>query len=161
MTNFLQFKIWVFQQDLYLVTTALLEVTDWYFINAITVPPEVTFKTPRRISQALGKEVMLECFVAAFPQGVSTWNKDGKPVGEGMEHRWKYRTEIYREDHFTYAIYLRIINLETYDFGMYSCEASNALGTDTESILLSGETFFHRVRLFPLFRRVILISDLL
>lgn len=103
----------------------------------VEFPPEVTFKTPRRISQSLGKEVMLECFVAAFPQGVSQWNKDGKKVGEGMENMYKYRTDLYKEDEFTYAIYLRIIDLGYYDFGTYTCEASNLLGTDSDTILLT------------------------
>lgn len=81
---------------------------------------------------------MLECFVSAFPHGVGTWNKNGKPVGEGMENSWKYRKEIYKEDHFTYAIYLRILNLEAHDFGTYTCEAANPLGTDSDTMLLSG-----------------------
>ncbi|XP_045216765.2 neurotrimin-like [Mercenaria mercenaria] len=103
----------------------------------VEFPPEVTFKTPQRMSQSIGKEVMLECFIAAYPHGVGSWSKNGKPVGEGVENSWKYRTDLYKEDHFTYAIYLRIINLEDYDFGSYTCEASNALGTDSNTILLT------------------------
>lgn len=103
----------------------------------VQFPPEVYFRTPRRVSQEVGKEVMLECFVAAFPQGVGEWKMHGKPVGEGVENRWKYRSEIYKEDQFTVIIYLMIINLEKHDFGTYTCEASNALGTDSETIVIS------------------------
>ncbi|KAH3837585.1 hypothetical protein DPMN_110980 [Dreissena polymorpha] len=98
--------------------------------------PEVRFKTPRRISQEVGKEALLECFVAAFPHGVSTWTKNGDELIGADESRWKYRTEVYQEDTFTIALYLRILNLEPEDFGTYSCEASNSLGSDKDTILL-------------------------
>ncbi|XP_060563610.1 neurotrimin-like isoform X2 [Ruditapes philippinarum] len=102
----------------------------------VEFPPEVTFKT-KKISQPIGKEGMLECLIAAFPHGVGSWSKNGKPVGEMANDNRKYTTYVYKEDHFTYAIYLSIINLEVHDFGLYTCEASNALGTDSDTILLS------------------------
>ncbi|WAR01034.1 LACH-like protein [Mya arenaria] len=102
----------------------------------VAFSPEVRFKTPRRISQELGKEALLECFVSAFPHGVSTWTRNGREViGTGQYHR-KYRTDIYKEDGFTLALYLRILNLEPADFGTYACEASNSLGNDRDTIVL-------------------------
>lgn len=106
----------------------------------VEFPPEVYFRTPRRVSQEIGKEVMLECFVAAFPQGMGQWRKNGKAVGEGAENKWRYRTELYKPDHFTLTIYLTIMNLEKHDLGTYTCEASNALGTDKESIIVTEYT---------------------
>ena len=100
------------------------------------VPPEVSFRTPARIGQYVDKEVLLECFITAFPHGVSQWKKDGVPVTG--QNSWKYRTEIYKENHFKVALYLRILNLDVADFGKYTCEASNNLGTDSMRMHLYG-----------------------
>ena len=96
------------------------------------------FRTPRRIGQRQGKEGLLECFVTAFPQGVSQWQRNGIPVTG--PNGWKFRTEIYKESHFTVALYLRILNLEEDDFGVYTCEASNTLGRDLDTIVLYGKS---------------------
>ena len=96
------------------------------------------FRTPRRIGQRRGKEGLLECFVTAFPQGVSRWQRNGIPVTG--PNGWKFRTEIYKESQFTFALYLRILNLEEDDFGVYTCEASNTLGRDLDTIVLYGKS---------------------
>jgi len=46
----------------------------------VSVPPEVLFKTPHKIGHKVGMEALLECFVSAFPQGVSTWTRNGVEV---------------------------------------------------------------------------------
>ncbi|KAL4227319.1 Hemicentin-1 [Mactra antiquata] len=101
----------------------------------VAFSPEVSFRTPLRMSQKVGHEVMFECFVSAFPHGMGQWTKDGKPVGSGAEHPWRYRSSLYMEDSYTYSIYLRILNVEPHDFGTYTCEASNNLGADSASII--------------------------
>lgn len=106
------------------------------------VPPEVSFRMPHRVSQAIGKEVMFECFVAAFPHGVGQWTKDGKPVTLGINHSWRYKTEMYKVNVYTFVITLRIINVEDFDFGTYTCEASNNLGVDSDTILFFGKLTF-------------------
>ena len=106
------------------------------FHSLFSVPPEVSFRTPHRISQSRGREALLECFITAFPQAVSQWQKDNKPVT--AQNTWKYRTEIYKEDHFTVALYLRITDLDWDDFGSYKCEASNRLGGDSDTMILDG-----------------------
>ena len=93
---------------------------------------------PGRIGQHKGKEVLLECFITAFPLGVSQWKKDGVPVAG--QSGWKYRTEIYQEDHFTVALYLRILNLDVAELGNYTCESSNHLGTDSATMQLYGKS---------------------
>ena len=103
----------------------------------LSVSPEVSFRTPTRIGQRLGKETLLECFVAAFPHGVSQWKKNGIQVP--AHDAWKYKTDIYKEDHLTVALYLRIVNLEPEDFGRYTCEAQNRLGKDSDSMYLFGK----------------------
>ena len=89
------------------------------------------------MGQYVGKEALLECFVTAFPHGVNQWQKNGVPVTG--QNNWKYRTEIYKEDHFTVALYLRILNLDVADFGVYTCQASNNLGSDNDEMYLYGK----------------------
>ena len=86
---------------------------------------------------------MLECLIAAFPHGVGTWSKNGKPLGDQANDNRKYTTYVYKEDPFTYAIYLSIINLDEHDFGTYTCEASNALGVDSDTIVLAGRCIYN------------------
>ncbi|KAL3867523.1 hypothetical protein ACJMK2_044720, partial [Sinanodonta woodiana] len=96
--------------------------------------PEVELRTSR-IGQYRGKETKLECLVKAFPQGISLWKKGDNTVFNDSTN-WKYRTEVYKENAHTMALYLRIINLEEDDYGLYTCESSNRLGNDSESMIL-------------------------
>jgi len=57
-----------------------------------------------------------------------------------MGNSQKYRTDVYVEGEFTLALYLRILNLEAQDFGHYTCEGENSLGSDKETLLLYGRS---------------------
>ena len=105
---------------------------------SIPVPPQVTFRT-KRIGQSQGKETVLECLVAANPQSVTVWKKNGDPVsGQSPSTIQKYRTNVYTEDTYTLALNLAIINLNWEAFGNYTCEAQNMLGVDRETMTLYG-----------------------
>ncbi|KAK3606002.1 hypothetical protein CHS0354_025034 [Potamilus streckersoni] len=97
--------------------------------------PEVELRTSR-IGQYRGRETILECLVTAFPQANCLWKKGDTPVSIPPSNSWKYRTELYKENDHTVALYLRIINLEEADYGLYTCEASNRLGRDSRDMFL-------------------------
>lgn len=77
--------------------------------------------------------------VAANPQSGSVWKKNGE-YEIRPDHMWqKYRTTVYEENSFTLAFSLTILNLNYDDFGNYTCEALNMLGTDRETMTLYGK----------------------
>ena len=127
------------------------------FIFCFTVPPEVHLLN-KKISQRIGKETILSCIISAAPQGLGLWLKDGKSV----ESDWNVRNEIYDEDSpHTITLNLRIMSVEEKDFGHYTCEASNILGGDSESMFLYGELaseIFHVLKTFV--SRYMLINEL-
>ncbi|KAK3606000.1 hypothetical protein CHS0354_025030 [Potamilus streckersoni] len=96
--------------------------------------PEVELRTSR-IGQYRGLETILECIVSASPQAISLWMKGDNQVFNHSTN-WKYRTDIYKENEHTLALYLRILNLEEDDYGLYTCMSSNRLGHDSKDVLL-------------------------
>lgn len=90
--------------------------------------PEITIRNPR-IGQELDKETILECIVTASPQGANFWKRGMEEIPSNDIRR--YRVEIYPEGEFTVTISLRITSVEESDFGTYTCEANNGLGTAT------------------------------
>ncbi|CAC5401270.1 HNT [Mytilus coruscus] len=100
----------------------------------VQFPPEVHLLN-KKISQRVGKETILSCIISASPQAVGIWYKGKTPV----EQRWDIRTEIYEDDPHTLTLNLRIMSLEEKDFGHYTCEASNELGGDSETMFLYEE----------------------
>ena len=85
----------------------------------------------------MGRETILECTVAASPHASILWRKDGKDI---PFHIYKYSTVIYDEENrHEKTLALNIIDIEKSDFGRYTCEASNSLGYDKETMLLYGK----------------------
>lgn len=107
-----------------------------YFL--IPVKPEITIRN-RRLGQNENKETMLECIVTASPQGDNYW-KRGK--NEISKNEYGYRVEVYPEDEYTISISLRILNVKNDDFGLYTCEAKNALGMSSDTMELYGKCLF-------------------
>lgn len=54
----------------------------------------------------------------------------------------KYRIEPYTEDDHSISLNLRIMFIDKEDYGLYTCEASNKLGRDNDTMVLHGEQFF-------------------
>lgn len=89
------------------------------------------------MSQAIGKETILECKVSASPHGYVTWKRNGTTLQYKL---FKYRRDIYETKGSTEkTLALTIIDLEKHDFGLYTCEATNQLGSDSESMVLYGK----------------------
>ena len=99
------------------------------------VPPEVTVLN-RRMSQTIGKETILNCVISASPQAEVYWKKGNKKMDTQYG---KSRSEIYKDSTHTLTLSLQIIDIQKEDFGNYTCEASNKLGRDSESMILFGK----------------------
>ncbi|XP_067681504.1 limbic system-associated membrane protein-like [Haliotis asinina] len=97
----------------------------------VQFPPEVRLPT-KRIGQAVGKETILECVISASPHEISVWIRNGKELTDSE----KYRIEIYEDKDHTITLSLRIRNINAFDFGQYTCMASNILGKDRETMAL-------------------------
>ena len=112
---------------------------DGYLLVSLLVPPEVRIPTPR-LGQSVGRETILECKVAASPHGSIVWRKDGRNI---PLHIYKYSTMVYdEEDRHEKTLALNIIDIDKSDFGRYTCEAENKLGSDKEHMLLYGKLFW-------------------
>ncbi|KAL3866970.1 hypothetical protein ACJMK2_044213 [Sinanodonta woodiana] len=95
--------------------------------------PEVTLPNSR-IGQVIGKETMMECKVSASPHASIVWKKNGTEIPSS---RYRFWTEIFDEDDVRQkTLTLNVIDIQKEDFGYYTCEASNALGSDSETMLL-------------------------
>ncbi|XP_069137096.1 lachesin-like [Argopecten irradians] len=93
--------------------------------------PEIFLPT-KRMGQNQGKETILECRVTANPQVYSAWMRNDAEI----TNNYKYRVEVYHEDKNTITISLRIRQIDEDDYGIYTCKASNGLGTDVEEMIL-------------------------
>ncbi|XP_078341550.1 uncharacterized protein LOC111109475 [Crassostrea virginica] len=83
------------------------------------VPPNIA-KQPRSSSNNAGTTVDFRCVSSGIPTPTVTWYKDGKPLVADSRHQISSDGET-----------LSIINLRTSDSGIFSCQASNALGATT------------------------------
>ena len=84
----------------------------------------------------MGHETVLECKVSASPHASIIWKRDGTDI---PLHRYKLWTEIFDDGKHDKSLHLNIIDVEYEDFGNYTCHASNALGRDSETMLLYGK----------------------
>ncbi|XP_045216150.2 opioid-binding protein/cell adhesion molecule homolog [Mercenaria mercenaria] len=101
------------------------------FEVTVLFPPEVDVPT-KRIGQSIGKETILQCKVSASPQESIVWTKNGS----ALPQKYKYWTQLYDEGHHEKTLNLNIIDIDKDDFGYYTCEASNTLGRDSETMIL-------------------------
>ncbi|KAH3841372.1 protein amalgam-like isoform X2 [Dreissena polymorpha] len=85
-----------------------------------------------RLGQILGRETILECSVTSYPRAKITWLKHGIPI----QHSYKYRMELYPGKHDTHTLTMTIYTINERDFGEYTCEATNRMGTKRETMTL-------------------------
>ncbi len=98
------------------------------------VLPEVSLPHSH-ISQTIGQDTLLECFVTANPADVMEWHKDGGVVGESPRHR----LEVWERDIYTKTLALFVLDLEEEDYGRYTCMARNEYGTTNATMRLLGK----------------------
>ncbi|XP_055898433.1 opioid-binding protein/cell adhesion molecule homolog isoform X1 [Biomphalaria glabrata] len=99
----------------------------------VKFPPEVKVASDT-ISQAIGKDTILECTVTGYPHGEAFWEFGFKRLFTSE----KYMSEAssYIEEEQKLSIYLTIKNIQSSDFGEYFCFASNDMGHARDKMVL-------------------------
>ena len=77
-----------------------------------------------------GEEAEIVCQVHAVPKPTITWTKDGQTVTASS------RVKI---DHSGSRHTLTFMGVQKADFGKYTCEAANALGSEQKIVEMTGE----------------------
>ena len=77
-----------------------------------------------------GEEAEIVCQVHAVPKPTITWTKDGQTVTASSRIKM---------DHSRHRYVLTIMGVQPTDFGKYSCQAANKLGSQQKDAVLSGE----------------------
>jgi len=103
----------------------------------LLVAPEITMPATR-LGQARGRETILECRITAYPHAVNYWEKDRRRIMSSSKHR----IDAYEDGENKLTLSLRIVDIDADDYGRYDCVASNALGTDQQTIHLFGRNFY-------------------
>lgn len=86
--------------------------------------PVVTVPRPR-LGQALQYDMYLECHIEAYPPPAISWLKDDNVISNNQHYSWSHFATA---DEFTDTS-LRIITIEKRQYGQYTCQAANKLGT--------------------------------
>jgi len=76
-----------------------------------------------------GEEAEIVCQVHAVPKPTITWTKDGQTVTASSRIKM---------DHSRHRHVLTIMGVQPTDFGKYSCQAANKLGSQQKDAVLSG-----------------------
>ena len=98
----------------------------------VVYPPEIQV-TEVFVSTYTGQDkVELVCNVHAHPAPQVVWTRDGERISQSGEGRLRINT-IARRRHS-----LVISKVQQSDFGLYTCSATNNLGTTNKTIQLSG-----------------------
>lgn len=77
-----------------------------------------------------GDRVELVCVVHAYPAAEVSWTRDGNPVDSDT------RAEVHDGGH---RHLLTIDQVDQEDFGIYTCTATNSLGSASEDISITGQ----------------------
>jgi neuronal growth regulator 1 len=107
-----------------------------FFLNIFEIISDVPIVKllNKRLGQSLGKETILECSVTSHPRAKINWYKNGVQIN----HSFKYRQEVYPGKHDTYTLTLQILYINKHDYGDYTCEAENRMGTQSATMVLYG-----------------------
>lgn len=109
----------------------------------MTDKPEIEVKR-NVVHSGAGIESEMTCIVSAYPEAIITWYKGDKEItqkkGSIVMHHGAMKGN--KTKHV-----LKI--LHTRDFGEYMCSAQNAIGQDTKSIILTGNSPLKHIFVFP------------
>ncbi|XP_005091399.3 limbic system-associated membrane protein [Aplysia californica] len=97
----------------------------------VQFPPEVRLPN-KKIGQIRGRSTILECQITAYPHSLNKWRRNGEDIIRGS----KYSTELYNEGANKVTLSLKVQSLTAEDYGEYECVSENALGRDSQSMLL-------------------------
>ncbi|OWF54123.1 Protein amalgam [Mizuhopecten yessoensis] len=86
------------------------------------------------LSQKVGKSTAIECRITGFPMEVAVWRYNGVDI---EERTWKYEPFVYQREENKILLSLEIRDLSPSDFGVYTCFASNVLGSANKTTLLT------------------------
>ncbi|KAH0953011.1 hypothetical protein HN011_000052 [Eciton burchellii] len=95
--------------------------------------PPVIHVPNQLLSAPLGTDVILECFVEAYPRSINYWVKD---KGAMIISSGKHDVKVIPKSLFEIRMVLIIRYLQRYDMGTYRCAAKNSLGEVESSIRL-------------------------
>ncbi|XP_062572935.1 hemicentin-1-like isoform X1 [Saccostrea cucullata] len=101
-----------------------------YFRINVQLMPVIT--APKHIEEERGKQAELQCTVEGYPLGNVTWWLNGKQLTKN--YRTSFR--VFNSSSHIARYFLIISALESYDFGVYTCKATNNAGTATGQIQL-------------------------
>lgn len=94
--------------------------------------PPVVKVLNTRLGQSLGKETILDCSVTSYPRAKVEWMKNDVVI----DHSHKYRLELYPAEFDSYTLSLLIQSVNSYDYGDYTCVASNRMGIARATMVL-------------------------
>ncbi|XP_048517098.1 lachesin [Dendroctonus ponderosae] len=77
------------------------------------------------VGAPLGTDVLLECFVEAFPKSINYWVRN---TGEMIVSSTKYDVKVINRSAFEVKMLVVIRSLQAEDYGAYRCIAKNSLG---------------------------------
>ncbi|CAN7995506.1 unnamed protein product [Ixodes hexagonus] len=100
----------------------------------VRFPPFIRIKQ-WSVGTELGSWALLECMVEAFPPAVNTWMSG---TGRLLEQSPKYEVKEVEEGYKT-TMSLNITNVESEDFGYYSCVSRNLRGQAAGQLSVYGE----------------------
>ncbi|VDK88198.1 unnamed protein product, partial [Onchocerca ochengi] len=95
-------------------------------------PPRIApkFEVPLQDTTALaGKEVKLKCRILGDPQPQIVWMKDGVIISTNRHQKLEFTDDSWCS--------LTILNCTAEDTGFYLCTASNVLGSESSSLMLT------------------------
>lgn len=93
----------------------------------------------KKLSQAVGKETILNCEVTSNPSMYSAWTRNGITI----QNSDKFKIDIYEDYKNTMTLSMKISDIQKPDFGVYRCEAQNEFGRDFKDFFLYGKNILH------------------
>ncbi|RLU23980.1 hypothetical protein DMN91_004188 [Ooceraea biroi] len=135
-----------FGEELKLMKISRNEMGVYLCIASNAIPPTISkriflsvhfppvIQVPNQLLSApLGTDVILECFVEAFPKSINYWVKD---KGSMLISSFKHDVKVIEKSQFEIQMVLIIRYLQKSDMGTYRCAAKNSLGEVESSIRL-------------------------